>query len=718
MRQRLPLVLLAALTAMTFSLTPLRADTPLRAEGLPRQRLLADVGWKFARGDPPAAGDLAFDDSAWRGIDLPHDWSIEGPYGEHEPSAGGGGYLPTGIGWYRRAFTAPAAWQGRRTTVEFDGVYMRSDVWLNGEHLGHRPFGYIGFEYDLTPHLRFGARNVLAVRVDNARQPNSRWYSGSGIDRHVWLTVTDPLRVAHWGVQAQTPQVSAERATALVRTRIENGLGAAQPVTLTSQIIGPAGQVVASAEGAMDIAANGDGAFEQTVDVPAPQLWSPGSPVLYRVRSLVKAAGRTVDQVETPFGIREARFDVDRGFLLNGQPVKLRGMCLHHDGGSVGAAVPEDVWERRLRLLREMGCNAVRTSHNPAAPEFYDLCDRLGLLVMDEAFDEWKGGKGGSMNAGPGARSQGYSTFFDEWSNRDLTDMLRRDRNHPSVALWSVGNEIGEQRSATGADVLRPLVAACHREDPTRPVTAACDGIFEGGRGGASLDFVNLLDIVGYNYVDRWGARRETYYGDDRQRFPQRRFIGTEDASIRQTRGEYPFRPLGAAGLERAEYATSMVRAEQLWRFVRTHDYVAGYFPWTGFDYLGEAHWPRKASTSGVLDTCGFPKGRLLLLPEPVDGQARAAPLPALELAGATGAGHPGVVLHQLRRRGAVPQRPQPGREGAGVPPPGDQGWLEHLRQAGGLRQHSRPAPGVGRAVRARRPARRRLQGWQTRSRR
>lgn len=567
------------------------------AAGAPRERLTADFGWRFLKGDVINAAAADFNDAGWRTVNLPHDWSIEGPFDQNEPAGGNGGYLPTGIGWYRRAFVAPESWRGRKVAVEFDGVYMRSDVWLNGRHLGLRPFGYIGFEYDLTTNLSFGATNVLAVRVDNSRQPNSRWYSGSGIYRHVWFNVSGPLQIAHWGTCVTTPQISSNSATIRMRTRVENGNPGGRAVSLQSEILDPQGRAVAVANSDATLAAGRAIDFDQTVNVTGPSLWSVDSPTLYRLRSTVKSGDEVVDETETPFGIREIRYDVDRGFFLNGQHVKMQGLCLHHDGGSVGAAVPEAVWERRLRTLKEMGCNAIRMSHNPPAPELLDLCDRLGFLVMDEAFDEWRRGK----------VRQGYATFFDEWSQRDLSDMLQRDRNHPSIVLWSVGNEIPEQTRANGADVLRPLVETCHREDPTRPVTSACDNIYTDG-AVTTQDFLNLLDVVGYNYVDRWGGRRETFYADDRHQFPQRKMIGTENVCIGGVRSGYEFGASTAGGFPRPGYAASMVRAEQLWKFTRVHDYVIGDFLWTGIDYLGEARWPSKQSRSGVLDTCGFPK--------------------------------------------------------------------------------------------------------------
>jgi beta-galactosidase len=568
------------------------------AESSPRVRENFDLGWKFFQGDLTNAEQTTFADTAWKPINLPHDWSIAGPFAETNSVDPRGGFLPTGIGWYRKHFLAPESLLGKKVSIEFDGVYRYSDVWINGHFLGHYPFGYLGFNYDLTPFLNFGnTPNVIAVRVDNSEQPNSRWYSGSGIDRHVWLNVTDPLHVARWGTYVTTTNVSTNSAIVSVKTKIQNESDLARDITLTTEIIGDHGDILASAEAQQNLPAKNENDFDQSLQLPQPRLWTLGAPQLYTVRSVVKTGGKIVDACETPVGIREIRYDVNKGFFLNGEHIKIQGMCLHQDAGCVGAAVPEEVWLRRLQLLKAMGCNAIRTSHNPPSPEFLDLCDRLGLLVMDEAFDEWQAGK----------VKQGYNKVFNEWSQHDLTGMLHRDRNHPSVVMWSVGNEIYEQVGGHGPDVLRPLVERCHAEDPTRPVTAACDRIADEG-GGANLDFLKLLDIVGYNYADRWGTRRESPYGDDHQNFPQRKMVGTESEAIRSIRGEYEFAPLGPDQLTRAVYATDMIRTEQLWKFVATHDYVIGDFLWTGIDYLGESHWPLKNATSGALDTCGFPK--------------------------------------------------------------------------------------------------------------
>lgn len=581
-----------------------------------RETSLFDFGWRFHLGDAPHAEAAAFDDSGWRGLDLPHDWSIEGPYDEHAPSGGTGGYLPTGVGWYRKAFRLPDEAKGRRIALRFDGVYQHSTVWVNGHELGFRPYGYSTFQYDITPYLTFGSSaNVVAVRVDNSEQPGSRWYSGSGIDRHTWLLVTDPLHADPADVWVTTPVVSSEVATIKVRVRAHNDRPGKATVRLRVALVDPTGKPAAAADAepsssSQVVEAGAEGELESVMVLPSPQLWGPDSPVLYRLRTELVADGVVADSVETPIGLRTADFDVNRGLLINGQPVKLRGFCIHQDGGAVGSAVPDALLEHRISLLKEMGCNAIRCSHNPMAPEFYDICDRLGMLVMDEAFDEWTIRK-------PQIKF-GYSDYFRDWFDRDATDLVRRDRNHPCVVIWNAGNEIGEQTDPSGPGILRKLIAVFHREDPTRPVTAAMDNIFN-QNGQAPVAFTEQLDVVGYNYVDRWGSRRETQYSDDREAFPHRRFVGTEETGVASVRGEYKFGSLLGVndsddvlvlgqGRESALYVPATLRASSLWRFAATHDYVSGEFIWTGFDYLGESRWPRKLASFGPLDTCCFKK--------------------------------------------------------------------------------------------------------------
>jgi len=594
-------ILTSLIIILTFSSWPsvvAAVEQNLQARLEPGRRIIPmDFGWKFKLDDVKGAEQVAFDDSGWRELDLPHDWSIEpesGGFRQTAPTGGAGGYVPAGIGWYRKHFKLPELAHGRRVWIEFDGVYENSTVWLNGQYLGNRPFGYISFHYDLTPYLVDG-ENILVVRVDNSNQPNSRWYSGSGIYRHVRLIVTEPVHVGHWGVYVTTPQVSAESATVAICTRVENEGTTLMKGILRSIIIDIDGKELTSDESDFELNAGEQTELQQQMQVNSPNLWLIEKPVLYKLRLVVLGDGKPLDEVNTAFGIRKIEYDVDRGFLLNGKQVKMKGVCLHHDGGCVGAAVPIGVWERRLRMLKNMGCNAIRTAHNPPAPEFLDLCDRLGLLVMDEAFDEWKIGK----------TTHGYNKYFDEWSQRDLTAMLHRDRNHPSVVMWSVGNEVREQPRPGGHEVLRKLVEICHREDPTRPVTQGCDNIAADG-GSTTLEFLELLDIVGYNYVDRWHERRELYYSLDRHAHPNWKFVGTESVSVWGGRGGYS---LGRnLNIVRPNYTSGMIRAEQLWKFVAMHDYVIGDFMWTGIDYLGESRWPSKNASSGVLDLCGFPK--------------------------------------------------------------------------------------------------------------
>jgi beta-galactosidase len=569
--------------------------------GGPRIRDSFDFGWKFLTEDAPGAQQPDFADASWKDVDLPHDFGIDGPVSENAPARGQGGYLPTGIGWYRKRFGIPESYSGRKVSIEFDGVYQLSEVWINGQYLGKRPYGYIGFTYDLSPHLKYGGENAIAVKVDNSRQPNCRWYSGSGIYRHTWLVVTNQVHVAHWGTFVTTPQVDMDAAIVQVRTRVRNEGQSVADCRVTSTILDRDGN---PAEGAQvsesqSIEANGECEFVQRIRVEQPNLWSLESPYLYKVRTSVLDRGS--DTYDTVFGIRRAEFDVDRGFLLNGKHVRLNGVCLHHDGGSVGAAVPERVWERRLEILKAMGCNSIRTAHNPHAPEFIDLCDKLGFLVMNEVFDEWKQNK----------TANGYGQYFDEWSERDVNSFVHRDRNHPSVLLWSAGNEIGEQVATNGVEMVKRLVEIFHREDPTRPVTMGCDRIaanLTGREVATPPEFLAVLDVVGYNYFDRRRERAEKYCADDRHAFPRRKFIGTENGSLGGVRGDYselvPASP-GAAPRRRNNRGTDF---EQLWKFRRIYDYVSGDHMWTGIDHLGEAQWPSKGSAAGVLDTCGFEK--------------------------------------------------------------------------------------------------------------
>ena len=547
-----------------------------------------DFGWKFQRKDVKSACLPEYQDAEWRAVDLPHDWSIEGPYSEKWASSTG--YLPGGIGWYRKTFTLDPAWEGRRIAIEFDGVYKNSEVWINGHSLGRRPFGYISFEYDLTPYLRFDRDNVIAVRVDHSDFADSRWYTGSGIYRHVRLVITDKLHIDYWGVFVTTPKVTDESAEVHVQVQCRNEAREDRAVQVRFVLLQSGKQQQAKITNGFSIPAGGQKTIEETITIDDPKLWSPESPVLYTLDTEVRAAeGEPGDGVKTDFGVRTIRFDPAEGFFLNGKNMKIKGVCLHHDGGPLGAAVPEKVWRERLETLKEIGCNAIRTSHNPPAPELLDLCDEMGFLVMDEAFDEFTPPKNKwvrGRNAGTPSHD-GYGTVFAEWSVRDIQDMVRRDRNHPSIILWSIGNEIdfandpfthpsmGDQYQpdhppAENLTKLgRPLVQAVKELDSTRPVTAALANT----RVSNLVGFADLLDVAGYNY-------QEPYYAEDHKAYPRRCILGSENS-----------------------------KRTDAWRAVTDNPYISGQFLWTGADYLGEAEpWPARSWTGGLLDLCGFKK--------------------------------------------------------------------------------------------------------------
>ena len=553
----------------------------------PRIVLDFDDDWRFSKGDFATAMVPAFDDSGWRGITLPHDWSSEGPFsGEY---ASGTGYAPGGIGWYRKHFKLDAGETNKLVAVEFDGVYDYAEVWLNGQFVGGRPYGYSSFECILTPLVRFGVDNVLAVRVDHSRFADSRWYTGSGIYRHVRLRLTDKLRIAHWGVCVTTPEVTLNSATVRVETILENSTGHEQSIALQSELLAPDGRPIAELTTSNPLADGTNATVVQQLRFSTPKLWSPDSPGVYTLKSRLRAGAAVVDETTTPFGVRTLRFDPNKGFFLNGVATKLKGVCIHHDAGTLGAAVPDKVLGRRLRILKEVGANAIRTSHNPPAPELLDLCDRLGFLVMDEAFDEFTPAKNkwvaGRNNGEPS--HFGYAELFEQWSVRDISDMVRRDRNHPCIIMWSIGNEIDYRNDPFSHPVLgeeyrpgnppaqnlvtcaRPLIAAVKRLDSTRPVTAALATV-------AMSDAVGLgemLDAVGYNY-------QESRYAADHANYPKRFIYGSENSS-----------------------------GWQQWLAVRDNDFVGGQFLWTGIDYLGEAgRWPNRGSRAGLLDLCGFKK--------------------------------------------------------------------------------------------------------------
>ena len=498
------------------------------AVGQPRRVTNMDAGWRFHQGDVMGAEAATYDDMDWRRLDVPHDWSIEGDNLRENPGGGSIGFFPTGMGWYRKTFDVKAFDKNKLYSIEFDGIYMLSTVWLNGHELGTWPYGYSSFSYDLTPYLR-AKGNVLAVRVDNSRHGNSRWYTGSGIYRHVRLVETARTHFAKWGVFNSTMHLTEKEAAIRVKSELENDDNRDKQLTLSHTIIDADGNVVARAEQRVGIAAGSRGTDEQTISVPDPVLWNLDHPYLYTLRSTLTEGKRLVDEVDNVLGIRTIEYPLDKGFLLNGQQVKMKGVNLHHDGGAVGAAVPERVWERRLEILKSGGCNAIRTAHNPPAPEFLDLCDRMGFLVMDEAFDQWINAK----------NKEDYHLYFREWHERDLTAMVARDRNHPSVVMWSIGNEIRDQRSAEGPGAAAEMIAICHRLDDTRLVTSGNDEI--ASNSPTSPEFLAAFenDIIGYNYPDRWRTRREVVYAIDKAAYPNRRVVATESTGLGGPRRQY-----------------------------------------------------------------------------------------------------------------------------------------------------------------------------------
>ena len=448
-----------------------------------------DFDWKFTLGAADGAEAPLFDDSAWTDVQLPHDWSMTLPYlSPQQGGSGSMGFMQGGIGWYRKTFAVPAAWKGRRVSLEFDGVYHRATVYVNGRQVSFHPYGYTAFALDITDYLLPGRDNVVAVKVDHSDFPTSRWYSGSGIYRHVWLNVTDPVHVALWGTYVTTPSVSAQQAAVKVETSLENESGKAANVTLTSELKAPDGRVVAKQSSGAQIPAGGKQTVSQQFPVASPALWDIDSPQLYSLVTTVRRSGRVIDNYETPFGIRDIRFDPDKGFFLNGRSVKMKGGDVHQDAGSLGAAIPDRAQERRIRLMKETGFNAIRCSHNPPAREFLDWCDRIGMLVIDEAFDKWKSGY--------------YEQWFDDWWKADLTSMVLRDRNHPSVVLWSVGNETQEQwdHSDVGAKRLAALRAECERLDPSRKVAVTTCPDYN--RTFDKNGFNAAVEVVGYNYQE------------------------------------------------------------------------------------------------------------------------------------------------------------------------------------------------------------------------
>jgi beta-galactosidase len=543
-----------------------------------RQVSAFERDWRFFKGDAAGAEQAAFDDADWKLVSVPHDWSIEGPFDEKAATRGDGGFLPSGVSWYRKAFSLERELgNGRRVFVEFDGVMANSEVWINGQSLGKRPNGYVSFRYDLTPHLRAG-ENVLAVKTDTSAQPASRWYTGAGIYRHVRLIETSDVRFEHWSTVVTTPVVGDEEAKVLVKTMVLNTGDSDEKVRLEVVLLDSEGASVGRHETevlTMKVGASTELAVE--ILVKKPRRWDVEKPQLYYAIVGLLAGAKTpseenagndknallslspfqrvFDRALVPFGIREFRFEAATGFWLNGRNLKIKGVCLHHDGGAFGAAVPLRVWEQRLEQMKALGVNAIRTAHNPVAPEFLDLCDRMGFLVMHEVLDAWTKAK----------RKADGASYFAEWGLIDVRDTVRRDRNHPSIILYSAGNEIHDTRQPDSAKkTLASLIEVYHREDPTRPVTQA---IFRpNATGDYKNGFADMLDVIGQNY-------REREIVDAHKANPARKIIGTENTHL-----------------------------SHVWTALRDNAPYAGQFIWTGIDYLGESRkWPFIATDFGVV---------------------------------------------------------------------------------------------------------------------
>ncbi len=597
-----------------------------------------DSDWKFHLGDIPEAVKSEYDDSRWRRLNLPHDWSIEGDFSESNPAGFGGGALPGGTSWYRKTFTIDGKQKGKKIFIDFDGVYMHSEVYINGQLLGKRPNGYISFRYDMTPYIKYGQPNVIAVKVDNSKQPNSRWYSGSGIYRHVWLTILEPVHVDLWGTYVTTPEVSPEKADLAVATTVKNDNAASCDVEITSIILDAQNKEIYKATKTTQVVSGGKSVCNQTLAVFNPHLWTVENPYLYKIKTELRVAGKLTDTYYTTTGIRTFVFNDKQGFFLNGEPMKIKGVCLHHDLGCLGSAVNARAIERQLEILKEMGCNGIRTAHNPPAPELLDLCDRMGFIVQDEVFDMWTKNKS----------KYDYGNDFVEWYERDLTDFILRDRNHPSIFTWSIGNEIWEQWSHDPGDTLTleqattmfnlqdiltrkeeykkmhpysliplRLIEIVKKLDTTRPISIANN---ETEKKNLLLQ-TNGLDIIGFNYNNHnWDKFPEMY--------PGQKLLITESTSGLMTRGYYEMpsdsifiRPhaekakFDRPNKECSSYDNCHVpwgsTHEKSWNMVKNTNYIPGFYVWTGFDYIGEPtpfEYPSRSSYFGIIDLAGFPK--------------------------------------------------------------------------------------------------------------
>lgn len=508
-----------------------------------KRKQLFNFDWRFSLGDSSDYRLVDFDDSNWRKLNLPHDWSIEGKSEKDNVSGGDGGFYPMGAGWYRKTFSVPSEWKDQKIAIYFEGAYMNAEVFVNGKSVGLQPYGYTSFEYDVTPYLKFGQKNVIAVKVDNAQQKNCRWYSGSGIYRNVWLTVKNPVHIKNWGVAITTLEVKNNKAAIQVKTIVKNESSALQNLLLSTVIADKKGKDTGNSTSKIELQPNEEKEVIQTITIENPKLWSVELPNRYQVNSIIKKESKSIDALTTDFGIRTLEFSTKSGFLLNGKKILLNGGCVHHDNGALGAAAYDRAEERKVELLKAAGFNAVRTSHNPPSEAFLNACDRLGMLVIDEAFDGWREKK----------NTYDYSIIFDKWWKHDVESMVLRDRNHPSIIMWSIGNEIIERTKPEAVETAKMLANAIRNIDATRPVTSAMTTWDQGWEIFDPL--MAAHDVAGYNYQLH---RAES----DHERVPSRIILQTES---------YP----------KDAFAN--------WNLVQKHNYILGDFVWTAMDYLGES---------------------------------------------------------------------------------------------------------------------------------
>ena len=587
-----------------------------------RRELILEKGWKFSRDDDAAFINESFDDKKWEVVTVPHDWAIYGPFSiqndkqktaivqdgqegalEHAGRTGG---LPfVGVGWYRLKFEVPSFTKGKRVTLLFDGAMSNARVYVNGKEVGYWPYGYNAFYFDITDYVHTSGKNTLAVRLENQPE-SSRWYPGAGIYRNVHLIVTNDVHIPLWGTQIQTPVVRKENAKVVIKTKFGYPEGSTGKLELKTDIVDPNGDVFGTVSSVIDPELLVDGWYENHIWVEDPNLWSPEKPFLYTAVSRLYLDGELKDEYETRFGIRSIEIRPNDGFYLNGEKTWFKGVCNHHDLGPLGAAVNDAAIRRQLRILKDMGCNAIRTSHNMPAPELVRACDEMGLMVMAESFDEWKTPK----------CKNGYHLYFDEWAEKDLVNLLHQFRNNPSVVMWCTGNEVSDQGATGGVYLARMLQDICHREDPTRPVTCGMD------RPDIVVynNFAALHDVAGLNY-------RVHLYGDAYQKLPQQIILGSETASTVSSRGVYKFPVERKAMAKYDDHQSSSYDLEHCnWSnlpeddFIQHEDrpYCIGEFVWTGFDYLGEptpyyTDWPSHSSLFGIVDLAGIPKDRYYL---------------------------------------------------------------------------------------------------------